>query len=97
MSQIRKVQECQNELISIRDHLNSNNFQPNGQETLGVLNLNEFMNDLALSSILSLVKSNEFIRLCEFSFKDKLTNLKQFETVLELMIFIRNAMDMRIN
>ncbi len=50
---IHKVQQSQNELISIRDHLNSSNFQPNEQETFGVLNLNEFMNDLSSSSILS--------------------------------------------
>ena len=62
-------------MISIRDHLNSNNFQSNEQETFGVLILNEFTKDLALSSILSLVQSNELIQLCEFSFKDKFTLL----------------------
>jgi len=72
---IRKVQQRHNELISIRDHLKSNNFQPNEQETFGVLILNEFTNDLAFSSILSQVQSNELIRLCEFSFKDKFSLL----------------------
>ena len=72
---IRKVREHQNELISIRIHLKSNNFQPNDQETFGVLTLNEFSNDLALSSILSRVQSNELTQLCEFSLKDKFTLL----------------------
>jgi hypothetical protein len=72
---IRKVQHRHSELISIRSHLNSNHFQPNEQETFGVLILNEFTNDLALSSILSMVQSNELIRLCEFSFKDKFSLL----------------------
>ena len=72
---MRKVQECLNVLTSIRGHLNSNKFLPNDQETFGVLILNEFVNDLSLSSILSREQSYELIRLCDFSFKDKFTLL----------------------
>jgi hypothetical protein len=70
---IQKLEVCLHELLSIRAHLRSNNFQPNDQATVGVLILNEFMNNLSLSSILSRRQSNELIRLCELSFMDKFT------------------------
>ena len=62
---IQKLEVCLRKLVSIRDHLRSNNFQPNDQATFGVLILNEFMNNLSLSSILCRRQLNELIRLCE--------------------------------
>jgi hypothetical protein len=75
VKKILKLKVCLHEFSSIRGHLKSNNFQPNDQETFGILILNEFMNDLSLSSILSRGQSNELIRLCELSMMDKFSLL----------------------